>query len=114
MKMLRWSMGWTRKDRVRNDKIRKSTNVERMSVKTRESRLRWFGHVKRRDESYVGKRVLNLEVEGKRKRGRPKGRWVDLLKADMKELELEEEDALNRDIWRSAIHYSNPANCRTS
>ena len=114
MKMLRWSMGWTRKDMVRNTTIRSLTGVDRMSVKTKESRLRWFGHVKRREESYVGKKVLNLEVEGKRRRGRPKGRWMDVIRADMRELELEEEDALDRNLWRSAIHYSNPANCRTS
>ena len=35
MKMLRWSMGWTRKDRVRNTKIRSLANVEKMSVKTK-------------------------------------------------------------------------------
>ena len=114
MKMLRWSMGWTRKDRVRNTKIRNLARVEKMSVKTKQSRLRWFGHVKRRDESYVGKRVLNLEIEGRRRRGRPKGRWMDLVKTDMRELELEEDDALDRDLWRSAIHFSDPANCRTS
>ena len=114
MKMLRWSMGWTREDRVRNTRIRILTNVEKMSVKIKESRLRWFGHVKRRNESYVGRRVLNLEIEGKRRRGRPKGRWMDMIKADMRELELEEEDALDRNLWRSAIHFSNPANCRTS
>ena len=114
MKMLRWAMGWTRKDRVRNEKIRSLAKVQNMSVRTRQSRLRWFGHVKRRDESYVGKKVLNLEIEGKRKRGRPKGRWMDLVKANMRDLDLEEDDALNRDLWRSAIYLSDPANCRTS
>ena len=107
-------MGWTRKDRVRNTKIRSLANVEKMSVKTKQSRLRWFGHVKRRDESYIGKRVLNLEVEGKRKRGRPKGRWMDLVNAELKEMELDEEDALDRDLWKRAIYFSDPTNCRIS
>ena len=70
MRMLRWSLGWTRKDRIRNDKVRRISQVNPMSVRTRQSRLRWFGHVKRRKEEYVGKQVLGMEVEGK-------GREVD-------------------------------------
>ena len=45
-------------DKVRNTKIRSMTKVEEFSVKNKQNRLRWFGHVFRRDESYVGKRVL--------------------------------------------------------
>ena len=112
MRMLRWSLGWTRKDKVRNEKVRRMTGVEELSVKTKEGRLRWFGHVKRRDVGYVGRQVLELEIDGRRKRGRPKRKWMDLVKADMRELELEEEDALDRNIWRCGIHYSIPANCR--
>ena len=42
MRMLRWSLGWTRKDKVRNEKVRRMTGVEELSVKTKEGRLRWF------------------------------------------------------------------------
>ena len=66
MRMLRWSLGWTRKDKVRNVKIRGMTGVEKISVKNKENRLRWFGHVKRRGDEYVGKRVLAMDVDGKR------------------------------------------------
>ena len=35
---------------------------------------RWFGHVRRKDDVYIGKRMLRMDAskEGK-KRGRPKG-----------------------------------------
>ena len=114
MRMLRWSLGWTRKDRVRNEKIRNMTGVQKFSVKTRESRLRWYGHVKRRDEGYVGKKVLGMEVQGKRKRGRPKRRWMDTINTDMKEVGLEEEDAQDRRTWEFGIHHGNPTTCGTS
>ena len=37
--------------------------------------VRWYGHVLRRDDDSVLRVALNLEVCGKRKRGRPKKTW---------------------------------------
>ena len=34
--------------------------------------VRWYGHVLRRDDDSVLRVALNLEVNGKRKRGRPR------------------------------------------
>ena len=39
------------------------------------TRLRWFGHVKRTDDSSILGRVMELEVEGRRPVGRPKKIW---------------------------------------
>ena len=49
MKMLRFAMGVTRKDKIRNDHIRSTVKVERLGMKMREGRLRWYGHIMRRD-----------------------------------------------------------------
>jgi len=38
------------------------------------SRLRWFGHVERKDDNDWVKRCITWEVEGIRQRGRPKKR----------------------------------------
>ena len=48
----------------------------------REGRLRWYEHVMRRDQEYVG-RAMEMELLGKRKRGRPKRRFLDVVKKDM-------------------------------
>ncbi|KAK3566572.1 hypothetical protein QTP86_001063 [Hemibagrus guttatus] len=40
----------------------------------REARLRWFGHVQRRESEYIGRRMLDMELPGRRQRGRPKRR----------------------------------------
>ena len=114
MRMLRWSIGVTRMDKVRNVTTRSRLNVESIATKARESRLRWFAHVKRRDDNYVGKQVLEMKVQGKGRRGRPKTRWMDRVRADMKLLDLEEGDALDRKTWRLGIQYGDPANCRIS
>ena len=37
----------------------------------RQKRLRWFGHIVRRDEEAEIKKVFELIIEGRRKRGRP-------------------------------------------
>ena len=48
MKMLRFAKGVTRKDKIRNECIRCTVKVEWLTMKLREGRLRWYGHVMRR------------------------------------------------------------------
>ncbi|KAK3563661.1 hypothetical protein QTP86_033506 [Hemibagrus guttatus] len=74
LKMLRFSLGVTRLDRIRNEYIRGTAHVGRLGDKVRETRLRWFGHVQRRDSEYIGRRMLDMELPGRRQRGRPKRR----------------------------------------
>ena len=56
IKMLRFAMGVTRKDKIRNEYIRSTVKIERLEIKMREGRLRWYGQVIRRDQEYVGRR----------------------------------------------------------
>ena len=85
MKMLRWMCGVTRLDKIRNEKIRGSTKVGEISRKVQERRMRWYGHVvMRRDEEYVGKRAMGIEAQGSGRRGRPKKRWADCVKDDLR------------------------------
>ena len=67
------------------------------------SRLKWYGHVLRREEEYEGKRVMGMEVPGKRSRGRPKRRWLDSIRNDLSERELSGEEAQDRVKWRRLI-----------
>ncbi|KAK3544179.1 hypothetical protein QTP86_006033 [Hemibagrus guttatus] len=53
LKMLRFSLGVTRLDRIRNEYIRGTAHVGRLGDKVREARLRWFGHVQRRDSTML-------------------------------------------------------------
>ncbi|KAK3560767.1 hypothetical protein QTP86_019209 [Hemibagrus guttatus] len=53
LKMLRFSLGVTRLDRIRNEYIRGTAHVGRLGDKVREARLRWFGHVQRRESVYI-------------------------------------------------------------
>ena len=42
MKMLRWKVGVTRRDSIRNEYIRGTVKATETSKKTQESRLRWY------------------------------------------------------------------------
>ena len=92
MKMLRFAMGVTRKDKIRNVYIRGTVKVERLGMKMRDGRLRWYGHVMRRDQEYVGRRVMEMELPGKRKRERPRRRFLDVVKEDMGKFGAREKD----------------------
>ncbi|KAK2902094.1 hypothetical protein Q8A73_011840 [Channa argus] len=80
LKMLRFSLGVTRMDRIRNEDIRGTAHVRCFGDKVREARLRWFGHVQRRHCEYIGRRMLRLELPGRRSRGRPKRRFMDVVR----------------------------------
>ena len=75
MKMLRFATGVMRKDKIRNAYIRSTLKVERLGMKMNEGRVRWYGDVMRRDQEYVGRKMMKMDLPGKRKRGRPKRRF---------------------------------------
>ena len=54
-------------------------------------RLEWFGHIKRRDETKNIRAVAKEKMEGKRDRGRPKLRWKDTVRRDLKAWNIREE-----------------------
>ena len=107
MKMLRFAMGVTRKDKIRNEYIRGTVKVERLGMKMREGRLRWYKHVMRRDKEYVGRKMIEMELPRKRKRRRPK-RFLNLMKKDMGEVGAKETDVEDRTVWRQIIRCGYP------
>ena len=65
--------------------------------------VRWYGHVLRRDDDSAWRVALNLEVSGKRKRGRPKKTWKKQVEKETEKIGLKKEDALRRDKWRDEV-----------
>ena len=109
MKMLRWMVGVTRRDRIRNVYIRGTVKVLEVSRKIQEARMRWYGHLRRRDgEDHVGRETMEMEVEGSRRRGRPKTRWKDCIRNDLREKNIDEGAVRNRNEWRRLIRNGDP------
>jgi len=59
-------------------RVKKPTIIETISL----NRLRWFGHVQRMEENRIPKRVLCMNLETTRLRGRQRNRWQDDMKED--------------------------------
>jgi hypothetical protein len=72
---------------------------------TNSRRIRWAGHEARMKKKRNAYRVLVGKPEGKRPLGTPRHRWVDNIKMDLKEIELDGRDwldlAQDRDQWRA-------------
>ena len=64
--------------------------------------------VQRTDDGCTGRRMLKMELPGKRKRGRSKRRFIDMVREDMQVVGATEEDAENRKRWKQVIRCGDP------
>jgi hypothetical protein len=71
-------------------------------------RMRWAGHVARMREKRNAYRILAGKPEGKRPLGRPRRRWVDNIKMDLRERGWDGVNwidmAQDRDQWRALVN----------
>jgi hypothetical protein len=89
--------------RIRNNE--KIDNIIRKKVRVRfvkARRISWIGHVERIEDSRLPKRVMREKIYTRRKRGRPKVRWLDDVEEDLREMGIEgwRRKAQDRDQWR--------------
>lgn len=72
-------------------------------VKT--ARLRWLGHVERMADTRIPKKLLNGKPDGKRRRARPRLRWLDDVEADLRHLGVRRWRfrALDREEWNAVL-----------
>jgi hypothetical protein len=71
-------------------------------------RMKWTGHVARKGEVRGGYRVLVGKPEGKRPLGRPRRRWEENIKLDIREVGCGDMDCIelaqDRDRWRALMN----------
>ncbi|KAL4112236.1 hypothetical protein QTP88_016061 [Uroleucon formosanum] len=68
-------------------------------------RIQWLGHMWRRSEHNINRVVLEWKPTGKRPRGRPRKRWLDVVKKDLYRIGVQDwkELAQDRDKWRDLV-----------
>nr|XP_016461103.1 PREDICTED: uncharacterized protein LOC107784479 [Nicotiana tabacum] len=82
---------------IKNEAIRDRVGVTSVEDKMRESRLIWFGHVKRRSIDARVRRCERLAMESlKRGRDRPKKYWGEVIRQDMALLQFTEDMTVDR------------------
>jgi len=69
------------------------------------NRLRWFGHVQRMEENRIPRRVLYVNLETRRLRGRPRNRWQVEVREDgrIDGGEGKQEKLYNRQEWKKLL-----------
>ena len=77
MMCLRRVEGVTRKDKVRNEEVRKALGQEAVMDIVKEKQKKWKDKVKAMSEDRLVKKVYMDEARGRRPRGRPRKRWQD-------------------------------------
>ena len=77
--MLRWMTGVSLSERKSNKWVRSMLAIDDIAEVMRQNRLRWFGHVERRDELCWLKRIETLQVDDNGVKGRPRKRWREVL-----------------------------------
>jgi len=103
MRMVRWISNATLRDRTPSVKLRGHLGIEGIADVLHIGRLRWFGYVERiGDDNWVN-RYMNVIVEGRAPRGRPRKIWQGVLCNDFRVMGFTRGTANDRVPWRAAI-----------
>ncbi|XP_061724459.1 uncharacterized protein LOC133530538 [Cydia pomonella] len=108
MKMLRWAGGVTRLDKVRNEYVLGSFKVAPITEKLKESRMRCYGHVLRRDENYIVRKAMNIPSNPKGRVRRP-ATWWSYVEREMRTQNLTTRTTQDRLSWRRHTRRPDPS-----
>jgi len=103
MRMVRWMCNVKAKDRVPSKESTERPGTDDIILILQQNRLRWYGHVLRKEDTDWMKTCMEYEVDGSRPRGRPKRTWRGVVQKDCQARNLNKEDAIDRDRWKKLI-----------
>jgi len=93
--------------RLHNEELNDLNSSPKIVRVIKSRRMRWAGHVARMGEDRGVYGVLPGKPEGKRPLGRPRRRWVDNIRLDLREVGCGYKDCIglaqDRDRWRTVV-----------
>lgn len=113
MRFIRTMNQTTRKDKIRNEVNRKVAGIEvPITSIIKKRRLQWYGHIMRMNRERPARKYFDLNLPGRRPRGRPRKRWIETVRSDVEERGLKWEDVLEQKMyedrrrWRGLVHHT--------
>ena len=108
LRCLRRLLGIKWQDKITNVEVLRRADMPSMFGLLSQRRLRWLGHVYRMEDERIPKAILYGELsEGQRLKGRPRMRFMDVCKRDLKSSNIDhntwESTAANRVLWRASV-----------
>ena len=106
---LRFILGKTWEDKMTNEEVFQITGSGPLSSRLKFIRLRWAGHVNRMPNHRIPRLLMHgVLEEGSRQTGRPRLRFKDVMKRDLKDFSITPESwtllSKDRPNWRSRLH----------
>jgi len=81
-------------DRIPSKGMRERLGLDDIISVLQRNRLRWYGHVLRKEDNDWVKKCMEYEVEGARPRSKPKKTWREIVGKDCQLRGLNREDAV--------------------
>jgi len=101
--MVRWICNIKVKDTVPSKELKERLGINDIILILQQNRLRWYGHVLRKEDTDWVKKRMEYEVEGSRPRGRPKRTWREVVQKDCQARNVNRQDAMDRGRWKKLI-----------
>ena len=102
IRMVRWMCDVKLRDRLPSKELRERLGIDDIAV-LQQNRLRWYGHVLRKEYDDWVKKCMEYEVQGPIPRGRPKRTWREVVREDCQACKMNKDDAMDRCKWRKMI-----------
>jgi hypothetical protein len=90
---------WKSRTNRELDELSKGKNIVKW---IKGQRISWLGHLERMEKDRMPKKNFTQEVEGTRRRGRPRKGWIEEVERDLQVLDVRRwrELVMDRENWR--------------
>jgi hypothetical protein len=96
-------MGNGKVERITNRELEESTKRENILKWIKGQRISWLGHLERMEDR-MPKKIFTQELEGMRRRGRPRKGWREEVEIDLQVQGVRGwELVIDRDKWRGIV-----------